>query len=106
MLRRYKDGYYYDMGKGRRKSTANKPQKISSRATKSSEIAPKFQTTSDNEFQNALARKDFDKAKQILDKAKNLEEWRKLNRNNDPNTYNTRDSYRRQIEQLSQNFGN
>ena len=67
------------MGKGRRKSTANKLQNISNRAAKSSEIAPKFQKTSDNEFQNALARKDFDKAKEILDNSKNLEEWRRLN---------------------------
>ena len=34
-------------------------------------------------------------------KQSGIEIWRKLNRNNDPNTYNTRDSYRRQIEQLS-----
>ena len=67
------------MGKGRRKSSANKLQNISNRAPKPSEIAPKFQKTSDNEFQNALARKDFDKAKQILDSSKNLEEWRRLN---------------------------
>ena len=67
------------MGKGRRKSTANKLQNMSNRAAKSSEIAPKFQKTSDNEFQNALARKDFDKAKKILENAKNLEEWRRLN---------------------------
>ena len=53
------------MGKGRRKSTANKLQNISNRAAKSSEIAPKFQKTSDNDFQNALARKDFNKAKSL-----------------------------------------
>ena len=67
------------MGKGRRKSNTNKLQNISNRGAKSSEIAPKFQKTSDNEFQDALARKDFDKAKKILENAKNLEEWRRLN---------------------------
>ena len=34
-------------------------------------------------------------------KRSGLEIWRKLHRNNDPNTYNTRDSYRRMIEQLA-----
>ena len=63
------------MGKGRRKSTANKLQNISNRAAKSSEIAPKFKKNAENEFQDALARKDFDKAKQILNSSKNLEEW-------------------------------
>ena len=52
---------------------------IPNRAAKSSEIAPKFPKNSDNEFQDALARKDFDKAKKILENAKNLEEWRRLN---------------------------
>ena len=67
------------MGKGRRKSNTNKLQNIPNRAPKSSEIAPKFKKNSDNEFQDALARKDFDKAKKILENAKNLEEWRRLN---------------------------
>ena len=36
-------------------------------------------------------------------KKSGLEIWRKLHPNNDPNTYNTKDSYRRMIEQLSAN---
>ena len=36
-------------------------------------------------------------------KRSGLEIWRKLHRNNDPHTYNSKDSYRRQIEQLSLN---
>ena len=34
-------------------------------------------------------------------KRSGLEIWRKMHRNNDPNTYNTRDSYKRMIEQLA-----
>ena len=36
-------------------------------------------------------------------KRSGLEIWRKLHRNNDPNTYNTKDSYRGMIEQIAAN---
>ena len=73
-----KDRYYYGMGKGRRKSTTNKLKNISNRAAKSSEIAPNFKKNSENEFQDALARKDFDKAKSILGKMEKLRRMEKI----------------------------
>ena len=67
------------MGKARRKTTVKKPRNTTNNVTKSSEIAPSFKKNSDNEFQDALARRDFEKAKNILANAKNLSEWRRLN---------------------------
>ena len=67
------------MGKNRRKNSVKKPQNTTNRVTKPSEIAPSFKKNSDNEFQDALAKKDFEKAKNILANAKNLSEWRRLN---------------------------
>ena len=67
------------MGKTRRKTTVKKSRNTTNNVTKSSEIAPSFKKNSDNEFQDALARRDFEKAKNILANAKNLSEWRRLN---------------------------
>ena len=67
------------MGKGRRKSNTNKLRSTPGRAPQPSEIAPNYKKNSENEFQDALARKDFDKAKKILKNANNIEEWRRLN---------------------------
>ena len=46
---------------------------------KNVEIAPNFKESSDNQFQDALAKKDFIKARKILKNAKNIDEWRRLN---------------------------
>lgn len=67
------------MGKSRRKIPTGKRNTVNKTVSKQSEIAPNFKTSSENPFQDALARKDYVKAKSILDKMDNLDEWRKLN---------------------------
>ena len=57
--------YHNRMGKNRRKNSVKKTQNTTNRVTKPSEIAPSFKKNSDNEFQDALAKKDFEKAKNI-----------------------------------------
>ena len=47
-------------------------------ALKQSEIAPNFKKSSENPFQDALARKDYVK-KSILENMDGIDEWRKLN---------------------------
>ena len=67
------------MGKSRRKIPTGKRNTVNKTVSKQSEIAPNFKTSSENPFQDALARKDYVKAQSILDKMDNLDEWRKLN---------------------------
>ena len=67
------------MGKNRRKNSVKKPSKHHKSRYKTLRDCSKIQKRSDNEFQDALARKDFEKAKNILANAKDLSEWRRLN---------------------------
>ena len=55
------------MGKARRKGPVGRQKSSQKKAIQPSEIAPKFEKATDNQFQDALAKKDFAKAKKILD---------------------------------------
>ena len=60
------------MGKSRRKIPTGKKKTVRKTASKQSEIAPNFKKSSENPFQDALARKDYVKAKSILESMDNL----------------------------------
>ena len=64
------------MGKTRRKIPTGKKKTVRNAALKQSEIAPNFQKSSENPFQDALARKDYAKAKSILESMDNVDAWR------------------------------
>ena len=67
------------MGKQKRRIPSPSNQKKKKLLQNSNEITPNFKESSDNPFQDALAKKDFIKARKILKNAKNIDEWRRLN---------------------------
>ena len=67
------------MGKQKRRIPSPSNQKKKKLLQNNNEIAPNFKESSDNLFQDALAKKDFIKARQILKNAKSIDEWRRLN---------------------------
>ena len=67
------------MGKSRRKIPTGKKNTVRRTVSKQSEIAPNFKTSSENPFQDALARKDYERLKVFWKNDGNLDEWRKLN---------------------------